>query len=160
MNLVMLLNYAELVLAVTAHRYNDSSPASFRIGLYGLPRQRSRAIRTWLVENFELKLDPPVDDGHSDRSRLPALMLQSLCGQACTLLKAVQQRRKIGVFGAYRMKGDKEVEIKPSEVFEAIKDDLKNFPGFSMPQSLLDNPPASYCWPAAPESSRYVLTRI
>ena len=104
-NLVMLLNYAELVLVVTPARYSSPSSVNFQQTVYQLPRQRSREMRCWLLENFRLMLDPPVEDGYNDDERLDALLLKSLLGQAHTLWASVKCRQELGVVGAKSSKG-------------------------------------------------------
>ena len=51
-NLVMLLNYAELVLVMTPARYSSPSSVNFQQTVYQLPHQRSREMHCWLLENF------------------------------------------------------------------------------------------------------------
>lgn len=158
LNLVMLLNYAELVLVLTPWRYDTPSSVSFEQTMYRLPRQRSREIRSWLVRNFKLTIDPPRFDGHSDEDRLEALMLQSLSGQAHTLWHSLQRRDTLGVVGPNAIKANEESEITAAQVLAAIREDLSDFPGFSMGDDVLAMPaPTSYCWPGAPMSSRYAL---
>lgn len=154
----MLLNYAELVLVVTPWRYDSPSLVSFEQVMYQLPRKRSRELRSWLVKNFKLTLDPPHSDGYTDEDRLEGLMLQSLSGQAHTLWHSIKDRRNLGVVGAKSSKGGQEKEITAAQVLAAIREDLSDFPGFSMGNDVLMKPaPTSYCWPAAPISSCYVL---
>lgn len=151
----MLLNYAELVLVLTPSRYNSPSLVSFQQVLYKLPRQRSREMRQWLVANFKLLLDPPVDDGYKNDERLNLLMVKSLVGQAHTLWRSVKDRQDLGVVGA---KSPKDRQITHAQVLAAIRDDLADFPGFSLSKDeLLQPAPTSYCWPAPPESCNYVL---
>jgi len=155
LNLAMLLNYAELVLVLTPSRYSSPCPVSFEQTLYGLPRQRSRELRGWLLQNFELVLDPPVQDGYNDKERLEQLLLKSLVGQAHTLWDSVKRREELGVYGVTITKGEKEREITAHQVLSAIEEDLSDFPGFTMWE---DEPaPTSYSWPASPGSSCYVL---
>lgn len=155
----MLANYAELVLVLTPWRYDTPCMVSFDQPLYGLPRERSRELRSWLVKNFELTLDPPVFDDFTNDTRMAALMAKSLSSQACTLFHSIRHRRKLGVCGANATHGDKEKEITPGQVLKALNADLSEFPGFSMSYGELLNPPSSYCWPSAPHSSRYLLKK-
>ncbi|KAF5361225.1 hypothetical protein D9757_013232 [Collybiopsis confluens] len=158
-NLVMLLNYSELVLVLTPARYAPHSLLSFSQNLYGSPKQRGRAIRRWLVKNFELVLDPPFPDGLDNTNRLNRLMLQSLVGQAHTLWDSVARQEELGVMGSTFKQGRMEEEISPDRVLEAICQDLASFPGFatSWQEQLAKPVPNSYCWPAAPAGSRYVM---
>lgn len=154
----MLLNYAELVLVVTPARYSSPCLVSFSQTVYQLPRQRSREMRCWLLENFQLMLDPPVQDGYNDEERLDALLLKSLRGQAHTLWASVKRRQELGVVGAKFSEGYRDKQITSSQVLSAISQDLVDFPGFSMwTDKLLA--PTSYTWPAPPDSSRYVIRR-
>ena len=159
-NLVMLLNYAELVLVVTPARYSSPSSVNFQQTVYQLPHQRSCKMHCWLLENFRLLLDPPVEDGYNDDERLDALLLKSLLGQAHTLWASVKRRQELGVVGAKSSKGRRETQITHSQVLSAISKDLSDFPGFSMWKDELLNPaPTLYSWPAPPDSSHYVLRR-
>ncbi|KAF5343519.1 hypothetical protein D9757_014940 [Collybiopsis confluens] len=158
-NLVMLLNYSELVLVLTPARYAPHSLLSFSQNLYGSPKQRGRAIRRWLVKNFELVLDPPFPDGLDNTNRLNRPMLQSLVGQAHTLWDSVARQEELGVMGSTFKQGRVEEEISPDRVLEAICQDLASFPGFatSWQEQLAKPVPNSYCWPAAPAGSRYAM---
>lgn len=110
------------------------------------------------MNNFKLTLDPPRFDGHTDDSRLKSLMLQCLSGQAHTLWNSIKTRDTLGVVGPNSSIGDQDTEISAASVLDAIREDLSDFPGFSMGDDVLALPaPTSYCWPAAPMSSRYVL---
>ena len=157
----MLLNYAELVLVLTPARYNLPCPVNFQQPLYGLPRKRARAIRRWLVDHFELRLEPPVADGCDDSNRLGVLMLKSLVGQAHTLWDSVERRDEVGVLGpTYSHKGT-EKEITSQRVLHAIITDLSSFSGFvaAWEDQLNRSVSKTYSWPPCPGSSRYVLTR-
>jgi hypothetical protein len=158
-NLAMLLNYVELALVLTPARYNSPSPVSFQQAMYKLPRSCGRIIRHWLVNNFEMILDPPVSDGYEDETRLEGLMLTSLVGQAHTLWDSVKRRDELGVDGPTCLKGGREMEINQSQVLDAIQRDLSSFPHFkrSWPKELRQPVPKSYCWPVAPASSCYKL---
>ena len=177
-NLLMLLNYSELVLVITPQRYGNSPSHTFDHSLYRLPRQRGRAIRRWLVNHFQLTLSPPAVDGFSDATRLEGLMLRSLVGQARTLWDSVERRHELGVVGSMYYKerskgeedeegegedenedGEHEVEISADEVLEAIRCDLSSFPGFMEAwDKELGNPvPVSYRWPIPPKGSHYVM---
>ena len=155
LNLAMLLNYAELVLVLTPSRYGSPCPVSFEQTIYRLPRQRSREMRCWLVKNFELVLDPPVHDGYIDQERLEELLLRSLIRQAHTLWDSIKCREELEVYGVKISNGVKEKEVIANQVLSAIKEDLSDFPGFTMWE---DEPaPMLYSWPAPPGSSHYVL---
>lgn len=159
-NFAMLMNYAELVLVVTPSRYSSPCPVSFQDPVYELPRQRSREMRRWAQAHFALVLDPPIDDGYEDETRLEELMLRSLLGQAHTLWDLIKKRHKLGVIGAKASKGGEDKNITPSQVARAIGQDLTEFPGFTTWADEVANPvPTSYSWPAPPESSRYVMKR-
>lgn len=154
------MNYAELVLVLTPARYSLPEMFSFENVVFKLPRQRSREIRSWLIKNFQLTLDPPCSDGYTDGNRLECLLLKSLSGQAHTLWHSVKSRQALGVVGEIVFQGGQEREITSGQVLSAIRTDLEGFPGFSMsPQDLLKPAPASYSFPAAPKSSRYALRR-
>lgn len=158
LNLVMLMNYAELVLVLTPARYCRPDMFSFSNVIFNLPRQRSREIRSWVVKNFQLILDPPCSDGYTDVNRLECLLLKSLTGQAHTLWHSVKSRRTLGVVGEIVLKDGQEKQITAGPVLSAIRTDLAEFPGFSMgPQDLLKPAPTSYGFPAAPKSSSYAL---
>lgn len=158
LNCVMLLNYAELVLVVTPWRYDSPSLVSFEQVMYDLPRKRSRELRSWLVKHFKLMLDPPRFDGYTDDNRLEGLMLKSLSGQAHTLWHSIKNRHKLGVMGAKSSRGGQEREINAAQVLAAIRKDLSDFPGFAMDnEELMRPPPTSYCWPAPPMSSCYIM---
>lgn len=154
----MLLNYAELALVLTPLRYCAPTSFTFDSVVFKSPRQRSRKIRSWLVENFQLTLDPPVCDGYTDENRLSALLLKSLSGQIHLLWHSVKHRPALGVMGEMVIQGDQERQITSVQVLSAINKDLADFPGFSMdPEDFLKPPPLSYCFPAAPKSSRYAV---
>lgn len=156
----MLMNYAELVLVVTPSRYSSPCPVSFKEPLYQLPRQRSREMRRWLKAHFFLVLEPPVDDGYEDETRLEGLMLESLLGQAHTLWDSIKRRHQLGVIGAKASKGGEDKNITPSQVARAITQDLSSFPGFNTWEDVLADPvPTSYSWPAPPHPSRYIVKR-
>lgn len=156
---MMLLNYAELVLVLTPCRYNSPPLVNFQQLVYQLPRQRSREIRQWLVKNFQLQIDPPIDDGYEDNERLQALMVKSLVGQAHTLWQSVKHRQDLGVVGAKSSRGGQDRQISHVQVLSAIREDLAEFPGFDFDNDvILQTAPTSYSWPAPPESSRYILT--
>lgn len=157
LNLAMLLNYAELVLVVTPYLYNSPCLLSFQIPMYRLPRQRSRELRSWLVKNFKLTLEPPGSDGFTDDNRLEALMTKSLCRQASTLWNSIRNRHELGVHGAHCSRNAKDKEISAAQVLAAIQSDLSGFPGFSLEYQSIVEPPPTYCWPAAPEGSSYAL---
>lgn len=156
----MLLNYTELVLVLTPCRYHSPPLVNFQQVVYQLPRQCSREIRQWLVENFQLRLHPPIGDGYEDNERLNALMLKSLVGQAHTLWQSVKHRQDLGVVGANFSKGGQDREITHAQVLSAIREDLAEFPGFYMGDDvMLQSAPTSYSWPAPPKSSCYILHR-
>lgn len=157
LNLAMLLNYAELVLVLTPCRYDTPCLVSFQQPVYQLPRQRARELRSWLTKNFKLTLEPPSPDGHSDDDRLEALMIKSLCGQACTLWHSIKSRHRLGVVRANFSQGGHETEISPGQVLAAINSDLSSFSGFSLQYRDLVKPPSTYCWPGAPGGSRFAL---
>lgn len=154
----MLMNYTELVLVLTPARYSNPSSFNFENIVYKLPRQRSRELRSWLVKNFQLVLVPPVQDGFTDHNRLEGLLLQSLTGQAHTLWESVKCRPFLGVLGETISKGGQDRQITPGQVLSSIREDLSSFPGFCMDPDVVAKPaPKSYCFPAAPKTSRYVL---
>lgn len=154
----MLLNYTELVLVLTPGRYSNPSLFNFEDVVYKLPRQRSRELRSWLQKNFQLVLDPPVSDGYTDEDRLTGLLLQSLSGQAHTLWASVKQRPVLGVLGEFVSKSGQEKQIAPIQVLTAIREDLSDFPGFSMGTDVVvKQAPQSYRFPQAPKNSRYVV---
>jgi hypothetical protein len=160
-NLIMLLNYSELVLVVTPARYNSPCLLSFQQPLYALPRKRGREIRRWLLDYFELHLEPPASDGCDDTTRLESLMLQSLVKQAHTLWESVRHRDELGVLGPTCLQKSEEREIGADQVLQAIRSDLSSFSGFRVAweQEIKQSAPTSYAWPACPSSSRYVLVR-
>ena|SRR5579875_2349281 len=155
-NLIALLNYAEFSLVVNPKRYSSPSPVSFQQPLYQLPRERGRAIRSWLEANFVLELDPSVEGEKADLRRL---MLKSLVGQAHTLLDSVQRSDELGVLGAAYEKGSEEKTITGKQVLQAIRQDLFSFPGFrrSWEEQLQQQAPKLYSWPDPPKPSRYIL---
>lgn len=157
-NLVMLLNYTELVLVLTPARYVNPSSLNFENVMYRLPRKRSRELRSWLAKHFQLRLDPPVPDGYTDENRLTALLLRSLSGQAHTLWDSVKRRPVLGVLGEFVSKGGHDKQIAPAQVLSAIREDLSDFPGFSMGADVIvKQAPPSYRFPLPPKKSRYVL---
>lgn len=157
-NLVMLLNYSELVLVLTPARYVNPSLFNFENVIYQLPRKRSCEMRSWLAKNFQLRLDPPVCDGFTDDTRLTAVLLQSLTGQAHMLWESVKRRAVLGVLGEFVSKGGQDRQIAPAQVLSAIREDLSGFPGFSMGADVVvKQAPPSYCFPLPPKKSRYVL---
>ena len=115
-------------------------------------------MRSWLVANFIVELDPPVD---GEITNLRHLMLKSLAGQAHTLLDSVQRSEELGVVGAAYRKGGQEKSITGNQVLQAIRHDLASFPGFreSWEGQLKQAPPKLYSWPDPPSSSRYVIKR-
>jgi len=157
----MLLNYSELVLVLTPARYNSPCSVSFQQPLYALPRQRGRAIRQWLLDHFELRVEPPVTDGYSDSDRLASLMLMSLAGQAHTLWDSVKRRNDLGVLGPTYSRKGREGQIPADRVLQAIQGDLSSLHGFNAiwEDELQRSPPTLYSWPACPVASHYVLVR-
>ena len=164
-HLVMLLNYAELVLVVTPSRYDPASSISFRDNLYRKPRECSRALRRWILKHFELTLDGSRNDEYTNSDRLESLMLKSLVQQAHLLWHSVQNRDALGVLGStYLVQNDGsewvDQEISAEEVAEAITNDLSSFPGFTSAwKTAIHNssPPASYRWPQAPKDMKYIV---
>lgn len=131
---------------------------NFEDVVYRLPRQRGRELRSWLRKNFQLVLEPPVIDGYTDEDRLTGLLLKSLSGQAHTLWASVKQRPVLGVLGEYILKNGEEKQIAPIQVLTAIREDLADFPGFSMGTDVVVKlAPQSYRFPPAPNNSRYVV---
>lgn len=152
------MNYTELVLVLTPARYSNLPSFNFGNVVYRLPRQRTRQLRSWLVKNFQLLLDPPGCDGHTDDDRLDAMLLQSLSGQAHTLWDSVKGRPALGVLGEVITKDGQDRQITAAQVLAAIRKDLLGFPGFTMgPDIIAKQAPTSYRFPAAPKNSRYVI---
>jgi hypothetical protein len=166
-NLAMLLNYSELALITTPSRYNSPCLLNFEQPLYRLPRQCGREIRGWLLENFQLFLDPPVRDGFDDEGRLKALLRKTLLGQAHKLWDDLKRRDELDAFGpvcviAAKETGDEATqEITANQVLAAILEDLSGTPDFDFSahwsEQTRNSAPPSYAWPTPPAGSKYVL---
>ncbi|KIK51249.1 hypothetical protein GYMLUDRAFT_64930 [Collybiopsis luxurians FD-317 M1] len=162
-NLVMLLNYAELVSVVTPARYDSLELETFDPKPYLLPHKCARELRRWLCRHFQLTLEPPADDGHRDAERMEAILETSLLCQAHKLWTDVKQHAKLAVVGSTcsRLRKSKEVveEITAAQVKDAIDSDLSDFPRFSerWPIETMKTPPPSYAFPSPLNGCRYVV---
>lgn len=152
--LVVLLNYSELVLAVTPSRY--SLPGFDK--RFKLPRDRGREIRVWLSKHFVLTLEPPLDDADDD-ARLDVFLLTSLIQQAHQLTDDFRRAQELSVIGPEV--DDGEDEITAQSVMEVITEDLSSFPSFKScwKAQLACIPPSSYRLPAPPSGTSYVVKR-
>ena len=123
----MLLNYTELALIVNPSRYDTPCTVTFQQALYKLPQEHGWEMHCWLVKNFVLELDPPTPD---QMMSLESLMLNSLMGQAHTLLQSIRRSEELGVLGAAFNKRGQEWDVTDKEVLNVIQQDLFAFPGF------------------------------
>jgi hypothetical protein len=165
----MLLNYTEFVLVLTPARYSPYGP-TFAQDLYKVPRNRGREIREWLVNNFRL-VHPPASDEYTNETRLKSLLLEFLARQGHTLYDSLQRSEEQAeedeehereLLPPIFINGDKDENISATQVRKAIEHDLYSLPEFqSYWEKELEGPaPTTYCWPAAPRSSKYVVERI
>lgn len=155
----MLLNYVELVRVVTPRRYEKAYINTPEGVVYQIPRKCGRALRRWLVRNFQLALDPPVDDGYTDKTRLGSLMTRSLMGQCHTLLDSIKRSKQIGVFRATVERDGAEKEITTAQVQSVLLSDLSSFPRFkeAWKAELQRDAPSTYRFPRPPGSSAYIV---